>query len=67
LWRGDASDYGDDENRADVALLSMLLFWTQGDTSRADALFRQSGLCRDKWRNREDYRRRCFDFLARGN
>jgi primase-polymerase (primpol)-like protein len=49
LWRGDTSDYGGDDSRADAALLSLLLFWTNGDISRADALFRQSGLCRDKW------------------
>jgi putative DNA primase/helicase len=66
LWRGDTSDYGGDDSRADVALLSLLLFWTQGDVPRADALFRQSGLCRDKWLRREDYRARCFDFCLRG-
>jgi putative DNA primase/helicase len=65
LWRGDISDYGGDESRADIALLSMLLFWTNGDISRADALFRQSGLCRDKWLRRADYRRRCFEFLTK--
>jgi hypothetical protein len=46
--------------------LSLLLFWTNGEIPRADALFRQSGLCRDKWLNREDYRARCFDFCMRG-
>jgi primase-polymerase (primpol)-like protein len=66
LWQGDTSDYGGDDSRADIALLSMLLFWTNGNEGRADALFRQSGLARDKWTKREDYRRRCFDFLARG-
>jgi putative DNA primase/helicase len=66
LWRGDISDYGGDESRADVALLSLLLFWTNGNEARADALFRQSGLCRDKWLNREDYRTRCFGFCMRG-
>jgi primase-polymerase (primpol)-like protein len=66
LWRGDISDYGGDESRADVALLSLLLFWTDGNEARADALFRQSGLCRDKWLNREDYRARCFGFCMRG-
>jgi primase-polymerase (primpol)-like protein len=67
LWRGDTSDYGGDDSRADIALLSMLLFWTRGDEPRADSLFRQSGLNRPKWERREDYRRRCFDFLAGGN
>jgi putative DNA primase/helicase len=66
LWQGDTSDYGGDESRADVALLSMLMFWTDGNEARADALFRQSGLVRDKWTKRGDYRRRCFEFVARG-
>ena len=67
LWQGDTVDYGGDDSRADIALLSMLLFWANGDEARADALFRQSGLNRPKWECREDYRRRCFDFLAGGN
>jgi primase-polymerase (primpol)-like protein len=66
LWCGDTSAYGGDESRADVALLSMLMFWTRGDESRSDALFRQSGLSRGKWTDRADYRRRCFELLARG-
>jgi primase-polymerase (primpol)-like protein len=64
LWQGDTSDYGGDDSRADLALLSILLYWTNGDEARADELFRQSGLMRDKWERREDYRRRCFGFLA---
>jgi putative DNA primase/helicase len=63
LWQGDASDYGGDDSRADMAMLSMLLFWTQGNEARADALFRQSGLNRDKWERRADYRERCFRYL----
>jgi hypothetical protein len=52
-----------DSLRPDIALLSMLMFWTRGDEPRADALFRQSGLNRPKWMNRADYRERCFRFL----
>jgi putative DNA primase/helicase len=59
LWRGDTSDYADDESRADLALCSLLAFWTDGDTERMDRLFRRSGLMRDKW-NRHDYRERTF-------
>jgi putative DNA primase/helicase len=66
LWQGDTSDYGGDDSRADIALLSMLMFWTNGNEARGDALFRQSGLNRPKWERREDYRKRCFGFLARG-
>ena len=49
LWSGDASDHGGDESRADLALCSMLAFWTGKDAARMDALFRGSGLMRGKW------------------
>lgn len=64
LWEGDTSDYPS-HSEADVALLSLLLFWTDGDEERAALLFEQSSLCRPKWTERADYRRRCFDFLRR--
>jgi putative DNA primase/helicase len=65
LWRGDTSDYADDESRADLALCSLLAFWTDGSTERMDQLFRQSGLMRDKW-NRHDYRERTFNKVLEG-
>jgi putative DNA primase/helicase len=65
LWAGDTSDYGGDDSRADLALMSMLIFWTSGDALRADRLFRQSGLMREKW-ERDDYRRRTFERLSVG-
>lgn len=49
LWAGDTSDYGEDASRADEALCFELAFWTGKDAARIDALFRQSGLMRDKW------------------
>jgi putative DNA primase/helicase len=49
LWTGDASDYGNDHSRADIALCRMLTFWCGGDLERVDRLFRQSGLMRNKW------------------
>jgi primase-polymerase (primpol)-like protein len=55
LWRGETADYGGDESRADLALLSLLAFWCGGDPLRIDRLFRRSGLYRQKW-EREDYR-----------
>jgi hypothetical protein len=61
LWSGDAFDYDGDDSRADLGLLCMLAFWTGKDPARMDALFRQSGLFRDKWEQREDYRQRCID------
>ena len=64
LWEGDISGYPT-ASEADVALLAMLLFWTDGDEDRARLLFEQSGLCREKWTGRVDYRRACFEFLRR--
>ncbi|WP_158055603.1 phage NrS-1 polymerase family protein [Halorussus halophilus] len=48
LWRGDTQGY-DSHSEADMALACLLAFWTGGDTTRMDRLFRQSGLLRDKW------------------
>ena len=56
LWAGDTSDYGS-RSEADLALCSMLAFWTGGDDARMDSLFRRSGLYREKW-DRDDYRER---------
>jgi putative DNA primase/helicase len=36
----------------------MLAFWTAKDAARMEALFGQSGLVRDKWKDRPDYRER---------
>lgn len=49
LWRGDTSDYNGDDSAADLALCSLLYWWTGGDSDRVDKLFRQSGLMRSKW------------------
>lgn len=51
LWSGDASGYPS-ESEADLALCNYLAFWTGKDAARMDALFRQSGLMRDKWDSR---------------
>lgn len=49
LWHGDTGAYQGDESRADLALCSMLAFWSGGDAATVDRLFRQSGLMRPKW------------------
>jgi len=49
LWNGDTSMHSDDHSRADMALCSMLAFWTGCDTQQMDRLFRASGLMREKW------------------
>jgi primase-polymerase (primpol)-like protein len=48
LWRGDTAGYPS-HSEADVALCSLLGFWTGGDAARIDHLFRASGLMRPKW------------------
>jgi hypothetical protein len=47
-----------DASSADQALLMHLAFWTGKDCDRMERLFSVSGLVRDKWVTREDYRRR---------
>ncbi len=56
LWMGDRTGYTSD-SEADLALCSMLAFWTGPDEDRIAALVARSSLAREKW-NREDYRRR---------
>jgi primase-polymerase (primpol)-like protein len=48
LWRGNTSGY-ESQSEADMALCSLLAFWTGGDADRVDRLFRDSGLMREKW------------------
>ncbi len=51
LFEGNISSHSS-HSEADLALVSNLAYWTNGDASRIDALFRQSGLMRDKWNER---------------
>lgn len=48
LWNGDNSAYPS-QSEADLALCSMLAFWTSGDGAQIDRMFRDSGLYRPKW------------------
>jgi putative DNA primase/helicase len=52
LWLGDWQDIYPSQSEADLALCSMLAYWTGGDASRVDSLFRRSGLMRPKWDRR---------------
>ncbi|KAA0249821.1 MAG: hypothetical protein EDX89_23530 [Acidobacteria bacterium] len=52
LWSGDWSGEYPSQSEADLALCSMLAFWTQKDAAQIDSLFRQSGLFREKWDER---------------
>lgn len=55
LWEGRWENKSQSE--ADMALCSMLAFWTGNDPARIDSMFRSSGLYREKW-ERPDYRER---------
>lgn len=57
LWSGDWPSLGyDSQSSADLALCTMLAFWSP-DAARIDRLVRRSGLMRDKW-ERADYAER---------
>jgi putative DNA primase/helicase len=48
LWNGNTVGY-DSQSEADMALCCLLAFWTGGDQTQMDQLFRESGLLREKW------------------
>jgi primase-polymerase (primpol)-like protein len=48
LWHGTTAGY-ESHSEADLALCSLLAFWTGGDEAQIDRLFRDSSLYRDKW------------------
>ena len=65
LWNADvtrlAAHYPDgkggfDHSQADMVLMSHLAFYTGKDAPRMERLFARSGLVRDKWTKRQDYR-----------
>jgi primase-polymerase (primpol)-like protein len=59
LWQGRTEGYSS-RSEADLALVSVLVFWTGGDEGRVDRLFRASGLYRPKW-DRGEYRQATID------
>lgn len=52
LWEGNWRGKHRSQSEADMALCTILAFWTGGDADRIDELFRQSGLMRKKWDER---------------
>lgn len=59
LYDGDASRYGKDLSKADMALLAHLAFWTNRDSEQIERLWLASPLGnREKTISREDYRNR---------
>jgi predicted P-loop ATPase len=61
LWSGDTSGYNNDDSAADLALCNKLAFYFGHDHGVIDRLFRQSGLNREKWEKRADYRQQTID------
>lgn len=57
FFDGDTSAYAGDDSAADLALCTILAFWSKGDEAQIDRLFRRSALYREKW-ERKDYRDR---------
>ncbi|MGH7788220.1 MAG: hypothetical protein ACRERC_15225 [Candidatus Binatia bacterium] len=66
LWAGHWRDRYGSHSEADLALCGLLAFWCNGDQDRVDQLFRQSGLCRPKWLEREYYRTRTLTLACTG-
>lgn len=54
LWNGSKSEYNNDDSAADMALASMLAFYST-DVNQIERLMRQSGLKRAKWDNHKSY------------
>lgn len=52
LYQGRIDDYANDDSSADLALCSKLAFWSGGNRSVLDQMFRGSRLFRDKWDKR---------------
>jgi hypothetical protein len=48
LYSGDTSGY-ESPSEADLAFCSLLAFWTNGDSTQTDDIFRSSQLMREKW------------------
>jgi hypothetical protein len=60
LWNGNASEY-ESHSEADLALCSMLAFWTGPDPERIERMFSESGLARGKWEDRPVYRKKTVE------
>lgn len=54
------------QSEADQALCNLLAFWCGRDTEQMNRLFISSGLFREKWEGREDYRANTIENAVRG-
>ena len=62
---GDITEYNS-HSEADLALCSILAFYTGGNIEKIEDLFNQSKLVTDKWLNREDYRKMTIERAVEG-
>lgn len=53
LYGGEWENSYPSQSEADMALCSILAFWTQKDPAQMDKIFRSSGLMREKWDRKE--------------
>lgn len=51
-------EVGESHQVVEILVTLLLAFWTGGDPARMERLFDRSGLVREKWRSRADYRER---------
>lgn len=58
LWEGKWRRHYGSQSEADLALLGFIARYVDYEPKLIEQLFNQSGLCRKKWRLREDYRTR---------
>lgn len=66
LYNGSTGGYPS-QSEADLALLGLMAFWSQGDANKMERWFSKSALGgREKWRNREDYRKRTIKKALQG-
>ncbi len=63
LWSGDISEYHS-QSEADLALCTILAFWTGRDADHIDRLLRQSKLFREKWDERRSADGRTYGELT---
>ncbi|MDR1706200.1 MAG: DUF5906 domain-containing protein [Clostridiales bacterium] len=49
LYRGDWSIYFPSQSEADLSFCNILAFWTGRDAAKMDAIYRKSGMMREKW------------------
>lgn len=61
LWAGDWRGDYNSQSEADLALCSLLSFYAGNEAELIDRAFRKSGLMRDKWEDRADYRERTLN------